>query len=479
MTQTFAIDIIQTLQPDEAHEFRLFLESPYFMQSFKQEGVRPLFEAIYSSVQTGSIEMLEKEDLYEQLFPGKEYLESKLDKLMSELKRLLERFVLTRRYLSDENEAQQLLDLSVDMRLRGLETRYQQALEKTRKKVEGVGGESLKSLFFRYRLAMEEQEWHSTFNKVRSDLNIPSTINHLDVYYFAHRLWMQNHLLFMQRAASIPISLETPLTVPTKALESSRLLNISNDVHELLKKNTFEENDFYRILHKIQSHEKSLSPESLAEFYTYLRNLIVILIDAGNVHIYSVLHEINKDNLQRGYFNMHGKISPNACLSIVQTALSVNDISWASNFIESHKDNILGENETRDFYRMNKALCLFGEKKYDEALDIIPFGSTYSFYHLMARRLELKIHYEMRSELLDHKIDAFKMFISRAGRKVFSAHLHELFTNFVNFVRQLSQSEGPQAAQRSGTLVKRIQEKERVAERLWLLEKARELGKKR
>lgn len=128
---------------------------------------------------------------------------------------------------------------------------------------------------------------------------------------------------------------------------------------------------------------------------------------------------------------------------------------------------------------MNKALCLFGEKKYEEALEMIPFGSTYSFYHLMARRLELKIYYELHSELLDHKIDAFKMFISRAGRKVFSSNLHELFTNFVNFVRQLSQSEGPQAKKRSQTLIKRISEKKMVAERLWLLEKAKELGEKR
>ncbi len=97
----------------------------------------------------------------------------------------------------------------------------------------------------------------------------------------------------------------------------------------------------------------------------------------------------------------------------------------------------------------------------------------------MARRLELKIYYELHSDLLDHKIDAFKMFISRAGRKVFSANLHELFTNFVNFVRQLSQSQGPQAKKRSQTLIKRINEKKMVAERLWLLEKAKELGEKR
>lgn len=483
MTSTFAIDVIQTLQSQEAEDFKLFLASPYFKKGFNTEGVVTLFETLSKAIQENQIGAIEKEDIHQVLFPEKPYIESKIDKLMSELKRLLERFLLAQRYLSDENEDIHLLDLTKEMRLRGLESRYQQSIEKVKKHVDIGRQDSLNSLFYRLRVAMEEQEWHSTYNRVRGDLNIPETIKSLDNYYFAYKTWMFNQFMFMQRATSLSgISEEigeNTWQVPDSAIESSAFLKICWKVNLLLQKHPPKIEDFQSLLLDIRSNEHKLSSESLSEFYAYLRNFCVILIDHGHTQIHAVLHEINQDNLERGYFYLQGKISPNACLSITQTALSVGDVSWATTFIDAHEDKIMDENETKDFYRMNKALCLFGEKRYEQALEIIPFGSSYSFYHLMARRLELKIYYELRSDLLDHKIDAFKMFISRAGRKVFSPNLHELFSNFVNFVRQLNQSDGPQAKLRSHTLIKRISEKERVAERLWLLEKAKELGTKK
>ncbi len=483
MTSTFAIDIIQALQTEETEQFRLFLESPYNTRGHNIENVRPFFEVLIKAVLKGDIQKIEKEDIYRLLFPDKPFIESKIDKLMSDLKRLLERFLLTQHYFSNENEARLLLDLAADLRQRGLESRYHQALEKTKKHADASGQESLKRLFFRYLLAKEEQEWQSTYNKGKGNLNIPETIHQLDAYYFAHRTWMLNHLMFMQKATSLSDPVEDIakgiLEMPQISVDGSAFLSICWNVHSLLKKDVCEVEDFQSLLKNIKLNEAWLSPESLSEFYAYLRNFCVILIDDGNAHLFPALHEINKDNLARGYFYLDGKISPNACLNITQIALNSLDTAWALSFIEAHKDRIINETEDREFYRMNKAVCLFGEKKYEEALAIIPFGSTYSAYHLMARRLELKIYYELRSDLLEHKIDAFKMFISRAGRKVFSAYLHELYTNFVNFVRQLNQSHGPQAKQRSQVLIKRIGEKKKVAERPWLLEKARELGEKR
>ena len=119
----------------------------------------------------------------------------------------------------------------------------------------------------------------------------------------------------------------------------------------------------------------------------------------------------------------------------------------------------------------------FAEKNFDKALDVIPFGFTYSTYHLMARRLELKIYFETNSDLLPSKVDAFKMFVSRAGSKSLSPNHFEMLTNFGNFVLQLSQSM-PGDKKRSDQLVARIEAKKLVSERAWLLEKARELGEK-
>jgi hypothetical protein len=291
---------------------------------------------------------------------------------------------------------------------------------------------------------------------------------------------MLNRFLLQQRATS----LETPEVIklaldatpaPRFYVDQNPVLLITEKIHELLRQNQPGISGFQELMELLDHHAFTLAPALLHQFYSYLRNLCAFLIDAGNTELNIVLHQLHRDNLSRGYFYHDGKITPNAVLNVTMLAIRAQNVEWAREFVESHKDKIIDENETRDFYHMNVALCLFAEKKYDKTLDLIPFGSTYSAYHLMARRLELKTYYELQSELLPSKIDAFKMYISRAGNKTLSANLSELFTNFGNFVLQLSQSM-PGDKKRSEQLMQRIQAKKLVAERGWLLEKARELG---
>ncbi len=120
MTNTFAIDVIQTFSHEEYVAFREFLASPYFNNNQYAESIGPFFEIIYEAVQTKNIEILEKEEIYTMMFPGKPFIESKIDKLMSETKRLLERFILTQKYFTASNQPQQLLDMATEMASEGL-----------------------------------------------------------------------------------------------------------------------------------------------------------------------------------------------------------------------------------------------------------------------------------------------------------------------------------------------------------------------
>ena len=123
------------------------------------------------------------------------------------------------------------------------------------------------------------------------------------------------------------------------------------EIHQLLKESNPESSRFHGLLEILQKNEAKFSPANLAEFYTYLRNICSFLIEAGKTGFYQILHDIHRDNLQRGYFYYDGKITPNACLSITQTALNVGEISWAKSFVEMHKDRIINENENHDFFQ--------------------------------------------------------------------------------------------------------------------------------
>jgi hypothetical protein len=483
MLNHFVIDVLITLSSDEREEFGIFLRSPFFNRGANRDRLLALTELLFKAHDRHKIDQLEKSVIFQHLFPGKQVVESKVDKLMSELKRQVQIFLTVQKYNAPEQEMQQMLDFSTELRQRGLVARYHQTIERIKKEVEVQPFETLQQYHFKHQLALEEHEMSAMVNKFKGDINLPNAIWNLDNYYLALKTELLNRLLLQRKVVVLsPEAMavaDEKWEVPSAHAQQNALNALIREIHLLLKESNPEVNRFFHLLQTLQQNESKFSPENIAAFYTYLRNFCSFLLDAGKLEFLPVLHEIQRDNLQRGYFYFDGKITPNACLSITQTAIGVGAVNWAKTFVESHKELIIDENETRDFFRLNYAFCLFAEQKFDEALEIIPFGSSYSLYHLFARRLELKIYYELDSELLSYKIDAFKMFISRAGNKVLSENIHELYVNFINFLRQLSLSTNSFDPVRSEKLTKRISEKKLVAERAWLLDKARELGSRK
>jgi hypothetical protein len=480
MLNHFILEVVDTFQPEELEEFTLFLKSPYHNRGSTADHLQKLFAIVSAAKKLGTLQELSKEQLFDSLFPDSPKIAGKLDKLMTELKKLLQSFLEFKNFEAAENEGQRTLYLMRDFRKRGLEERYMQVLEKARKIAVADGRETLDNFHFKLSIDLEVHEWESTFNKAKGDLHIPAVVESLDQYYFVERTNMLNLLMLQQKLTLLPDqslqALESDWAVPPSKLGNSGFLTISWKINELLKKPEPDVSQFDALLEALKKNENRIGYWHLSGFYAHLRNFCTFLIDNGHFELKETYFQIILDNLERGYFYFNGKIPSNAILNITQTALFVNEIDWANQFVEAHKDQIIDENETQDFYRMNKALCLFAENKFEEALEMIPYGSTYSFYSLMAKRLELKCYYELDSELLPYKIDAFKMFISRAGSKVLSEKLHELFANFVNFLRQLSMIPRFGDKVKSAKLIGRINEKKLVAERTWLLDKTRELG---
>jgi hypothetical protein len=480
MEKSYLVEIIKNLRAEELPQLSLFLNSAYFVQGVNSKEIQALCQIILDAAPHFSEASLNKETVYRQMFPGKELVEGKLKKVMSELNKLIRTFLLVRQYLHESNEFQHQLDIARQLRLRGMVSRHKQTIEKLKNAGAAAVKESHAQYQQDYLLEYEIHDLESAYNQGKGDINIPNVVYYLEMHYFTNRLEYLNRFLLQQKVTQIetPEVIKVALNdshIPDFYLERSVLLLITDKIHRLLQLPHASVEDFRELMLLLQQHEQELDPNALMGFYTYLRNFIVLLIDAGANDFVLVLHHLQQDNLARGYFYHNGRIPPNAYLNINKIALRAEDIDWAMAFTESHKEKLLAENNTDEFYHLNLANCLFAQKKFQEALEVIPFGSSYSFYHLAARKLELKIYYELQSDLLPYKIDAFKMYISRASHKFLSDNLRELHTNFGNVIYQLSLSP-KQDATRSARMVQRILDKKLIAERNWLLEKAQELA---
>lgn len=480
MESTYLVELIKMLSPAKREELLLFVQSPYHNRSIHEKDLQVLLRVILAAAPEFSAESLAKEKVYDQVFSGQSFVKGKLEKLMVELNKLIRSFLLIEHYSRETNEFQQTLDLAGLLRRGGQELRYQQTLAHAAKLLDSEPWEAPERFYRRFQLAYETHDWLSLTNHAKGELNIPEVIRNLDIFFLSCRLDLQNRFFSQQHQTALASSEE--VLVDTVALplmkiyeEGSPLLRITAAINRVLGKAVPDPSLFQHLLDLLLLYGQQLQPETLRRFYTYLRIYCVFLINVGYREFIGALHQLHQDNLQRGYFYYEGKISHSAYLNVVAIALRAAQIEWAKGFVEDHKHMILGETESSDTYHLTLAICLFAERKFQEALDILPIKPDYSVAHLMARRLELKVFYELKSDLLPYKLDAFKMYINRASPQLLPQNLRDLHANFVNILYQLFQST-PGDKARSERLLKRIREKKSAAEWDWLLEKAREIG---
>jgi hypothetical protein len=260
----------------------------------------------------------------------------------------------------------------------------------------------------------------------------------------------------------------------------SSALNVNYQIFQVLKKKVPTHSDLLHILNLIQDHEKELNLELRQEFHSYLRNFAIIILNNNqeDKEIESLLHNLDKDELNKGYLYYEGKITASKFTAITTIALRVQEFDWAHNFIETHRGKVHGENETQDFYRFNKARYLFAIGKFEECLEILPQTSRYLNYFLIGKRLELKALYETESDLLSFRLDNFKMYLSRTSIKIMDETSRQIHLYFVNYLHQLVHSI-PGDKKRSEELLKRIKTTKNASEYRWLLAKAEELGTKK
>ena len=481
MENSQLIELIYTLNMEEKVHVRIFASLPFINNGKMRALVVPLLDICLDHQLHTPERSLEKKEVFAQLFPGQEFVEGKLEKVMVEAHKVVRTFLTVQHYLREGNEFHQNFDFSEVVRTRGLDARYEQWLSKLQKMQEET---SWKNESYFHRQFLLEYAIHNEkclHNQVKGDLNVPSVINALELHGHLNRLALLNRFLLQQKVAKIDVPeiikvIIEESHVPERYLEDSASIRLNHVIFGLLKKVRLDPSDVRILFDLLILHEQDLNPDSLREFYTYLRNLCVIIFrtNAQNEEINYTLHEIYKDNLQRGYLHYKGRLHSGTYLAVSNNAVWVKNYDWALAFIEKYKHEIIDENETQDFYRLNMANYLFGIGGFSECLDYIPDTSVSVTHLLQGKRLDLKARYELGSDLLSFKLDNFKMFLIRTSPKLLSDAQRQTNSDFANLLHQLLSS-APADQKRAELMIKRIQEKKQTAEWRWLLGKAKAL----
>ncbi len=481
MEQSHLIELIRTLSHAEKADVLQFATISFFNNGRMKAQVVPLLEICLNYPWGDFSQTLDKKSVYDAIFTNQEYVAGKLEKVMVEAHKVVRSYLLTKGYFQEEKEFQQVFDFTEILRTRGLSARYQQSMAKLKK----LQSECLtwSPSHYHQQLLLEGSIHYveSLNNQKKGDINIPNLLDSIESYYFLRRVMLLNRYLLQQRVTKleVPAFINDHLAdnkIPERYLSKSPLLKTYYEIFLLLKKDILQIEDIRYLYDLLLIHEEKFDGETLQEFYGYLRNFVILLLNTNrdNDEICHILHELYLDNLERGYLHYEGKLSSGRYAAVSANALKIKQLDWANSFLEKYKNDIYGENETHDIYRFNKAHYLFAIGQYDECLSIIPATSTFVDYMVSGKRLELKAYYELQSDLLPYKLDAFKMFISRTSQKLLSDSLIKTNSEFANLLYQLMTSI-PGDKKRADLLIERIEKKKQALEWRWLLAKAHAL----
>ena len=90
MNNTFLLQIFPTLSPIEQLTARKFLQSPVFNS---RSDVLALFDLLVQAQRTGTLNALNKQQIFTQLFPGRPYHNLNLNHLFTYLTERLEQYL--------------------------------------------------------------------------------------------------------------------------------------------------------------------------------------------------------------------------------------------------------------------------------------------------------------------------------------------------------------------------------------------------
>lgn len=177
-------------------------------------------------------------------------------------------------------------------------------------------------------------------------------------------------------------------------------------------------------------------------------------------------------HLEKGYlYQEDDLLNLSTFGNLVTMGLKLEQFDWVYNFIESCKGKITGTDAPEDIYSFNVAQYYFAIKDYDSSLDSLSFNFEDLYYKMAAKRLELKVYYEMQSELLESRMDAFKILTFRLSKKMLSTTHQKANNNFIDLLKQIINPKTKGNTGRIEKLIEKINnQKKTLSEKEWLLD---------
>lgn len=475
MEQSKLVQYISNLDRKDQDKFVQFVESPYFNQHRPTLLLlRLILKEIYRKKPR-----LTKKQVFARLFPNKTYREQPLYDVMSNLKKLLHRFLAQQQFESRPlQEELHTIQWAYEHNQFDLFTNRGKQLDKQLEKIP-YRNENFFYLNYQYRQMLGYYGGEYVDRSKSEELQ--SMMDHLDNFYILEKLRNSCHLTAhnILMNTQYDFSILDPVLKYIEAEQSGRFADepaIQLYYTILMTLRNDENPAYYQVLKEMLAERyDSLSPVEQQDLYSFSYNYCIRKINQGHTDYQIELFNLYKQGLRSGILLNNGIIGEWNYKNITTLGCSLKEFAWTESFINTYKDH-LPAHQRENAYSYNLANLYYNKEMYDEAISaLLHVQFTDIKYHLNTTYLLLRTYYAKNDiEALLSLVDTFRVYILR--NKKMTTEQKKGYTNFLRFTKRLallkqsmSTYSKEEYQQKMKKLADKIRETKNVINQKWLL----------
>jgi len=443
MKSSVLVQVLSTINKSEHSNLIKFAESPFFTD--KKDIV--VFLKVLLIYYPFDKQEFTKEDCFAQLYPQKEYNDSKMRQLMAATKKLIEQYLVVNQVQEDAYLEEKIL--TKYYRKHDLEIPLQAKIKNLEKNIKKHPYLDEKFYYEQYELSWEKtgvlskegsRNRDKNFNKLYGQ-QLLTTIECLNKFYFFKVLELYNlrylHSVLFDDTVEMGF-VENILEVVLKNQSYESTVPINMFAHSLyFLRDLKSEDHFHNFRQLLDENVDKIEPVIASNFYRTACSYTIRQIREGKEEFFEILFQLYNTMLQQNLILIEGVFPIGTFKNIVNLSLQLNKHKWVEEFIHAYHTKLAGENPN-DILNFVLSLLEFDKKNYDKVLDLLNQVEAIKdvYYNIQAKRLFLKVFYEQDEiDLLYAHMNSFKVYIHR--NKLISADQKSMNGNFINLLMRL------------------------------------------
>ncbi len=470
MKQSKLYQIISALDVDSLKRLGDFLRSPYFN---RREELVYLYDLLVKPIQTGKGkgkgDAPDKEVLGRRLL-GEGYTDKKFSYLLTDLVRLLERFlVLEGQAKEPVIQLDHLLSAYHELQL---PLHYAATLRAAHKQL-------AKSPFrdadhHRHQLLIHAHE-NAHFDQQKRhayDQSLQQSMDWLDSYYLSLKLKycceVVNRRSMLRSDYELPLFDEILAHLAQGRYEEHPSIQVYHTILLCLIESE-EAGHFERLKTLLSTHAQYFDKAEARDIHLYAINYCVKKINKNEARFFRELFSIYQLVLERELLLENKQLSPWSYKNIVEVGIKIKEYEWTEDFIKKYRKKLNPDFQQNAYY-YSLANLYYSTGRVKKALpELLQVGKEDVFYFTESRMLLLRIYYDLDEvEPLLSLTHSFRIYLQR--NKVLSELHRKRYLNFTKFLARIANL-NPGDNRKKQRLRERIEQTPDTARKRWLLER--------